>query len=86
MEQGLPSDICLNVSTASDVEKGKEVNVFVDVSRLYIFDAVTCLALLERDEGYTQTGLRDADFRPLPYDEEQIIKENSKPKKQQKKK
>ncbi len=79
-------DICLNVSTASDVEKGKEVNVFVDVSRLYIFDAVTCLALLERDEGYTQTGLRDADFRPLPYDEEQIIKENSKPKKQQKKK
>ncbi|MDE6505076.1 MAG: hypothetical protein K2L42_04320 [Clostridia bacterium] len=79
-------DICLNVSTKADVEKGKEVTISVDAAKLYMFDAVSCLTLLERDGGYTQTGLPDADFKPLPYDEEQLIKENSKPKKQQKKK
>ena len=79
-------DICLNVSCGEGVNKGDCTELSADFERLYIFDAKTCLTLLKRDGGYKQTGLPDSDFVPLPYDEEEEIFENSKPKKQQKKK
>ncbi|MDE7329563.1 MAG: ABC transporter ATP-binding protein [Clostridia bacterium] len=79
-------DICLNVSCGDGLSKGEEAEVEADLSRLYIFDAKTCLTLLVKDGGYNDTGLAGSDFAPLPYDEEEEIYENSKPKKAQKKK
>lgn len=85
-ECSLTKDLTLNVSADKDYEKGKNVKIDVDLTRLYIFDAKSCLTLLERDGGYKVTGLPDADFIPLPFDEEEELYENSKPKKAQKKK
>lgn len=79
-------DICLNVSVEGGVEKGKEVAISVDMERAFIFDAKSCLTLLERDGGYVKTKYSDADFVPLPYDEEEAIAEGLKPKKEKKKK
>ncbi|MDE6585434.1 MAG: ABC transporter ATP-binding protein [Clostridia bacterium] len=82
----ISAELSLNVSTDKFLDKGKKVQIEVDASRLHIFDAKTCLTLLKRDAGYTVTGLPNADYVPLPFDEEQAIYENSKPKKAQKKK
>ncbi len=79
-------DICLNVSVTGGAEKGKEVNISFDGDRLFVFDAKTCLTLLERDGGYVKTKYADADFVPLGYDEEEEILEGLKPKKEKKKK
>lgn len=79
-------DISLTVSVQADYSKGTDVEISIDNTRLYIFDAETCLNLLKRDSGYVDTGKKDAGFIPLPYDEEHRIYENLKPKKQQKKK
>lgn len=68
------------------LEKGAEAEISVDTARLYIFDAETRLTLLNRDEGYKQTGFPEADVKPLPYNEEQAIVEKLKPKKEDKKK
>lgn len=85
-EVDLTPEISLTVQAKEDVQKGNKVNVKVDLTRLYIFDAASCLTLLNRDAGYTQTGHADADFIPLAYDEEVRIHESLKPNKQKKKK
>lgn len=66
-------DICLNVTAKKGLEKGAEAGVSVDLDRLYIFDGITRLTLLARDGGYQVTGLPNADFVPLPFDEEQKL-------------
>ena len=72
-------------SVTDGAEKGKEVNISFDGDRLFVFDAKTCLTLLERDGGYVKTKYADADFVPLGYDEEEAILEGLKPKKEKKK-
>ena len=67
-------------------EKGAKTKLYINCDRLYLFDAETRLTLLSRDGGYTQTGFTDADYKPLPYKEEEEIKEKFKPKKDVKKK
>lgn len=57
----------------------------VNSDRLYIFDGVTRLTALARDEGYEVTGLPDADFVPLPYEEERKLAGETKQTKQKKK-
>lgn len=85
-ECSVTPDISLNVRTNIDYPKGSDVEIAIDNTRLYIFDAETCLTLLKRDSGYVNTGKADAEFSPLPYYEEQRIFDNLKPKKQPKKK
>ncbi len=85
-EVDLTPEIFLTVPACDGLEKGKTVQISVDLERLYIFDAATCLTLLKRDEGYTKTEYADADFIPLAYDEETRIHESLKPKKPVKKK
>lgn len=63
---------------------GKKKNALnPDLSRLYVFDGETRLTLLSRDGGYAQTGKKDGDFVPLPYEEELRITENLKPDKKE---
>lgn len=78
-------DISLNVSVKSDVFKGRNAGINIDLTRLYIFDAATCLTLLKRDADYAETGKKDASFIPLPYGEEVKIRDNLKPKTKKKK-
>ena len=85
-EVDLTPDVCLTAQAKDGVEKGDKVSVKVDLTRLYIFDAASCLTLLKRDGGYAQTGRVDADFIPLAYNEESRIHESLKPNKQKKKK
>lgn len=66
--------------------QSKEAQISVDLTRLYIFDAATCLTLLKKDAGYKVTGLPNADFVPLGFDEENEIKESLSPKKNKNKK
>ena len=75
-------DLCgqsIIVTHQSQEKQGDEVKLSVDLTRLYIFDSETRLTLLSRDAGYKNTGHKDADFVPLPYDEEQAIIEKMKP-------
>lgn len=69
------------VTCTAHAQKGAEVKLAVDLSRLYLFDAETRLTLLKRDGGYKVTGHKDADKVPLPYLEEQAVIEKLKPKK-----
>lgn len=85
-EVDLTPDICINARAKAGVEKGKKVGVAVDLTRLYIFDAVSRLTLLGRDAGYGKTEYSDADFVPLAHDEEVRIHESLKPNKKSKKK
>ena len=85
-EVDLSPDICLNVPAKAGIEKGNKVSVSVDLTKLYIFDAASCLTLLARDAGYNKTEYADADFIPLAYDEEVRIHESLKPNKKSKKK
>lgn len=62
------------VLAAEGAEKGAEIPVAADLSRLYVFDAETRLTLLARDGGYTETGYADADKQPLPFGEEEAVK------------
>ncbi len=57
-----------------------KVKIALDLDRIFLFDDQTRLTLLSRDEGYVETGKEDANFVPLPYDEEQRIIHNEKPK------
>lgn len=68
----------------ADVNKGDEVNIKPDLTRLYLFDGETRLTLLARDAGYEDTGYADAEFKPLSYGEEEELKEKFKPKKDKK--
>ncbi|MDE5666864.1 MAG: TOBE domain-containing protein, partial [Clostridia bacterium] len=54
-EVELTRDISLTVRAKDGLKKGDNVGISVDLSRLYIFDAVTCLTLLKKDGGYTET-------------------------------
>lgn len=74
------------VGGQSDLKKDDEVEIKVDLTRLLIFDDKTRLTLLSRDEGYKKTDYKDALFAPLPFEEENAIVENLKPKKADKKK
>ena len=76
----------LVVTADEKTEKGAKTKLYINCDRLYLFDAETRLTLLSRDGGYTQTGFTDADYKPLPYKEEEEIKEKFKPKKDVKKK
>ncbi|MCD8200621.1 MAG: ABC transporter ATP-binding protein, partial [Clostridia bacterium] len=58
-------------------EKGQEMTVALDLDRLHVFDSVTRLTLLKRDEGYVKTGYADADRMPLTYNEEEEIKKRA---------
>lgn len=73
-------------ATLSSDKKRNGLGLDPDLSRLYIFDAQTRLTLLSRDGGYKNTGKKDADFVPLPYDEERKVYENLKPRKEEPKK
>ena len=86
VECDVTPDICLNVRGDKQYIKGEEVEIKADLSKLMIFDAKTCLTLLARDEGYVVTGLPNADYTPLPFDEEERIYNSLKPNKQTKKK
>ena len=66
--------------------KGDKVHVCADMTRAFVFDAVTRLTLLQRDNGYVNTGYADADKIPLGYDEEEEIKNKLKLKTPDKKK
>ena len=69
------------VTCSAQSQKGAEVKLSVDLSKLYIFDSESRLALLKRDGAYKSTGHKDADRIPLPYPEEQAVIEKLKPKK-----
>jgi multiple sugar transport system ATP-binding protein len=71
---------------AEGLKKGDKVNVTANNEHVYLFDGVTTLTLLKRDEGYVETGKQDAKFTPLPLPEEKAILEQMKPKKQKKSK
>jgi multiple sugar transport system ATP-binding protein len=55
-------------------EKGDDINISADLTRLYIFDAESRYNLLSRDDGYEKTGRAEADVVPLSYTEEEAIK------------
>lgn len=78
-EVDVTPDICLNIR-AEGLQKGDETGINIDLSRLLIFDAASCLTLLKRDAGYKETGFADADFIPLEFDEEKRIHESLTPK------
>ncbi len=78
--------VTLVVKTDGPASSGKDVQISVDLTRLYLFDGDTRLTLLERDEGYKKTDFADAEFTPLPYEEERAVIDKLKPKKVEKKK
>ena len=78
--------ISMIVGGESTLNKGDNCEIEIDLTRLLIFDGTTRLTLLARDEGYKNTGYKEADFVPMPFDEENEIVEKLKPKKEVKKK
>ncbi len=74
-----------NVDDGSPV-KDHDVAVNVDTDHLYLFDGTTRLTILARDEGYAKSSHADADFKPLPYEEERELLDSKKPKTKKKKK
>lgn len=80
------SGISMIVGGQSTLNKGDNSEIKIDLTRLLVFDSVTRLTLLARDEGYKNTGHKEADFVPLPFEEEKEIVEKLKPKKEVKKK
>lgn len=85
-ECDLANGVSLVVAADDKTAKGGAAKIKIDSSHVYLFDSVTRLTLLERDGGYKKSDFADADFKPLPYDEEQVLIENLKPKKEAKKK
>ena len=85
-EIAVDGGISMIVGGQSDLNKDEKTQIKIDLTRLLIFDNDTRLTLLARDEGYKNTGFKDADFTPRPFDEENGIIENLKPKKEVKKK
>ena len=78
----------LSFVVKGEAVKGDKVNITADMTRAFVFDAVSRLTLLKRDEGYVDTGFADADVIPLGYDEEEAVKNKlklSEPKKSKKK-
>jgi multiple sugar transport system ATP-binding protein len=58
----------------ANTQKGDDINISADLTRLYVFDAESRLNLLSRDGGYEKTGKAEADVLPLSYTEEEAIK------------
>ena len=85
-EVDLTPDVTINAQSKESVAKGAKVNVAVDLTKLYIFDAESRLTLLKKDAGYNKTEYADADFVPLAHDEQLRIHESLKPNKKSKKK
>lgn len=75
--------IDLVATSEPENKKGSEVTLSIDGDRVYLFDSVTRFNLLKRDEGYTVTGLPEADYIPLPYDKELEILKELAPKKEE---
>lgn len=71
------------IVTASEGASGDGKAAF-DLNRLYIFDSVTRLSLLVRDEGYKKTDYPEADVAPMAFTDENAVIENFKPKKDDK--
>lgn len=71
---------------AAGAKNGEKILISIDPSRVYLFDAETRLSILERDEGYAVTEYDDADFKPLPFKDEEEIKEKFKKKDEKRKK
>ena len=82
----LNGGISMIVGGQSTLNKGDNCGIEIDLTKLLIFDANTRLTLLARDEGYKNTGHKEADFVPMPFEEEKEIIEKLKPKKEVKKK
>lgn len=85
-EFNLDGGISLIVGGQSQLKCGETAHLNVDLSRVYLFDGVTRLTLLKRDEGYVKTGYADADFVPLTFEEERGLTEKLPPRKDKKKK
>ena len=74
------------VVKADGASKEDTVSIGMDLTKAYLFDAETRLTLLARDSGYVKTEYTDADVTPLPYAEEEEIKNKLKLKPDTKKK
>lgn len=64
----------LSVIAMAEGEKDAAASLCINLDRVYIFDDTTRFTLLERDEGYFNSGYADADLKPLPFDEEEGVK------------
>lgn len=64
----------LSFVVKGSAKKGDGVRFSADMTRAFVFDAVTRLTLLRRDSGYVNTGYAEADKMPLGYEEEEVIK------------
>jgi multiple sugar transport system ATP-binding protein len=69
------------VAKGAGLKKGDKVHLTFDNSHVYLFDESTQLTLLGRDEGYQQTGKKDAEFVPMSAVEQKEIVEQFKSKK-----
>ncbi|MCH5147763.1 MAG: ABC transporter ATP-binding protein [Clostridiales bacterium] len=78
--------ISMIVGGQSTLQREEKCQIEIDLTRLLIFDGDTRLTLLTRDGGYKNTGFADAEFTPMPIDDENKIVEKLKPKKEVKKK
>ena len=76
----------LVVTCKEGKNKDDKTKLDIDLTRLYLFDGETRLTLLSRDGGYIKTDFAEAEYKPLPFKEEEEIKEKFKPKKDAKKK
>lgn len=85
-ECDIDGGISMIVRGQSELLKGEDAAISVDLKRLYIFDDITRLTLLKRDKGYKETGFAEADVAPMPYDDELAVIEKLKPKKETQKK
>lgn len=85
-EVKLSDGISVVVTANAEAVKGSEVKLALSAQRLYVFDGETRLTALSRDEGYKATEYADANFVPMPFDDEKAIIEKLKPKKEDKKK
>lgn len=74
------------VTANADTVKGSEVKLALNAQRLYVFDGETRLTALSRDSGYKATEYADANFAPMPFEDEKAVTEKLKPKKEDKKK
>ena len=85
-ECNLNGGISLIVKGQPEFKGGESAHLSVDLSHVYLFDGVTRLTLLKRDEDYVNTGHADAEFVPLSFEEEREITEKLPQKKDKKKK
>ncbi len=85
-EVKLSDGTSLVVTADENTVKGNTVKLAVNLTRLYVFDGETRLNILSRDEGYKTTEYADAQFTPMPFDDERAVTEKLRPQKADKKK